>query len=103
MSEAYEDTSDVFTARGLSTQDVLALKPPLAARTNLTTIDLCNNNIWDRGVQAVADAMKSCGSLSTVLLSCNSIGTAGNRCYGMNWTHSLHGCMTAVLYSTQAW
>jgi hypothetical protein len=69
--------SVVFSARGMSTQDLLGLRPSLAQRPNLTKIDLCNNNIWDRGVQAVADAIRNCPALSTVIVSTNSIGSAG--------------------------
>lgn len=77
LESAADDGSPAFVARGLSTQDILSLKPPLASRPALTSIDLCNNNIWDRGVQAVADAIRSCPSLSTVQLVNNSIGTTG--------------------------
>ena len=73
-----------FTARGMSTQDLLTLRPALAQRATLTSIDLNGNNMWDRGAQAVADAIRACQSLTEVDVSSNSIGATGTHSYKLS-------------------
>jgi hypothetical protein len=61
----------------MSTEGVLALAPPLCDRPALTLIDMCNNDLWDRGVKAVADAIRALPALTTVQLGNNRITATG--------------------------
>ena len=70
-------TSTTFEAHNLSTEAVLSLAPPLSDRTALTTLDMANNDMWDRGVRAVADAIRCCPSLRSVNLGNNRIAGTG--------------------------
>lgn len=79
LVDARPDEETCFAARGMSTQDLLMLRPALAQRAALTSIDLNGNNLWDRGAQAVADAIRACQRLTEVNVSSNSIGATGMR------------------------
>lgn len=78
VPEASDPAESTFSGRGLSTQDILGLRPALSQRPQLTRIDLCNNNLWDRGAQAIADAVRSCPALTQVDVSNNNLGSTGN-------------------------
>jgi hypothetical protein len=73
------DSSDMdnFHGRGMSAEVLASLRPPLAQRP-LRSVDLNYNELWDKGIRPVVDAVRSSKSLSTVLLACNSIGPLGS-------------------------
>lgn len=100
-----EDNSPEFSVRGWTTQDILSLKPPLSSRRSLTRIDLNSNNIWDRGAQAVADAIRACPQLAIVELENNTIGATGAVLLSFIYscTQLLSGCFRVSSLAPERW
>ena len=75
-----DETEAAFTAQGLTPQDAKLLAPEIAVHGSLTEINLLGNNMKEEGGAAIAEALMTNRSLTT--LKSNFLGLKGAKVMG---------------------
>ena len=68
-----------LASNNIGDEGAKAIADALKSNTSLTTIDLRGNNIGDEGAKAIAEALKGNTSLTSINLSNNNIGDEGAK------------------------